>query len=78
VKTAISLPDALFERVDALAAKMHMSRSQLYVQALELFLREHQDDRITESPNAYIDERGQPVDRTFLDSALRDMRKVEW
>ncbi len=78
MKTAISLPDALFERVDALAAKMHLSRSQLYVQALERFLREHQDDRITEALNEYIDKRGQPVDRIFLDGALRDMRKVDW
>ena len=78
MKTAISLPDALFEQVDALAAKMHLSRSQFYVMALERFLREHQENRTTELVNQYIDKHGQPIDHVFLQSALADMRKVDW
>jgi metal-responsive CopG/Arc/MetJ family transcriptional regulator len=78
MKTAISLPDALFEQADAVAATMHLSRSQLYAKALERFLKEHRDGRIAAALNAYIDASGQPVDREFLGIAPREMRTGEW
>ena len=38
VKTAISLPDDLFARADALAARRGISRSQLYAEAIARLL----------------------------------------
>lgn len=78
MKTAISLPDAVFEQADTLATRLHVSRSQLYVMALERFIKEHQESDITEQMNAFIDQNGQPVDPVFLSASLQDMRKVEW
>jgi len=78
MKTAISLPDAVFEQADALAARLHMSRSQLYVLALEKIIKEHRESGITEQLNAYIDQHGQPTDPVFLQSSHHDMRHVEW
>jgi predicted transcriptional regulator len=78
MKTAISLPDALFEQMDALAAKLHINRSQLYVRALERYLKEYQDNRVTELINEYIDEHGQPTDPVVLKRTLKNFRKVEW
>ena len=78
MKTAISLPDTVFEQADSLATRMHVSRSQLYVMALEKFIKEHQENDITAQVNEFIDKHGQPIDPVFLNAAHRDMRTVEW
>jgi hypothetical protein len=78
MKTAISLPDPIFEAADVLAAKFKVSRSELYVMALAKFIKENQETDITKRVNDFIDEHGQPVDDVFLNGGIRDMRKVEW
>jgi len=55
-----------------------MSRSQLYVLALEKIIKEHRESGITEQLNAYIDQHGQPTDPVFLQSSHHDMRNVQW
>ena len=47
MKTAISLPDATFRRADAVAHRLGLSRSELYVKALEAYLGPPTDDEIT-------------------------------
>jgi hypothetical protein len=47
VKTAISLPDDLFQKAERVAARLKVSRSELYARALAAYLREHDGDRIT-------------------------------
>jgi metal-responsive CopG/Arc/MetJ family transcriptional regulator len=78
MKTAISLPDPIFEAADVLAAKFKVSRSELYVMALEKFIQEHQETDVTNRINAFIEMHGQPVDEVFLSSSVKDMKKVEW
>ncbi len=78
MKTAISLPDDVFEQADTLASRLHVSRSQLYVMALEKFINEHLENNITEKINAHIEKYGQPVDPVFLNASVKDMRSVEW
>lgn len=41
MKTAISIPDDVFDSADRLARKLKLSRSQLYVKAIEEFVTEH-------------------------------------
>jgi metal-responsive CopG/Arc/MetJ family transcriptional regulator len=52
MKTAISLPDQLFEAADELAEKLGVSRSQLYAQALSEFVAQHHHGDVTERLNA--------------------------
>ena len=48
VKTAVSIPDPLFQAADRLARQRRISRSALYAEALELLLAGHHDaTRIT-------------------------------
>jgi metal-responsive CopG/Arc/MetJ family transcriptional regulator len=47
MKTAVSIPDALFEAADRAARRLGLSRSQLYARALERFLGEEPDDAVT-------------------------------
>lgn len=47
MKTAISIPDDLFESGDTLADKLGVSRSQLYASALADYLAKHRGRNIT-------------------------------
>jgi metal-responsive CopG/Arc/MetJ family transcriptional regulator len=48
MKVAVSIPDPTFIEADELAAKLGVSRSELYRRALERLLSELRGERITE------------------------------
>jgi metal-responsive CopG/Arc/MetJ family transcriptional regulator len=57
VKTAISIPAPLYAQAEELARELHISRSGLFVQALEAFLRRIENQRLMEQINrAYADD----------------------
>lgn len=47
MKTAISIPDAIFRKAEAFANQRGMSRSQLFTAAVVAFVAEHGKDGIT-------------------------------
>ena len=47
MKTAISLPDRLFRSAEQLAARLGVSRSELYSKALDSFIERHRDELVT-------------------------------
>ena len=51
MKTAISLPDALYADAEEIAKSMGIPRSRLFARALEEFLNHHKKERITEKLN---------------------------
>jgi predicted transcriptional regulator len=68
VKTAISIPDELFEEADALARRTGKSRSELYADALREHLKRHGDAAITARLNdVYGSENVDPDERRWLD-----------
>ncbi len=78
MKTAISLPDALFRAGDALAKRMKLSRSELYARALAEFLAKHRSDQLTQRLNAVY-----AVEDSTLDSGLarlqaKSLPRDEW
>ncbi len=54
MKTAISLPDELFERVESHAAALGVSRSEFFATAATRYLRALDDESITERLNTLI------------------------
>ncbi len=71
VKTAISLQKSLFEQVDALAREMKVSRSRLFVLALEDYVRRAQNQQLLEKINlAYRD-----IPSAAEQKPLRKMRR---
>ena len=52
MKTAISLPDPLFERAERVAEQMKLNRSQLYTRALQEFLDRNDAAAITSAFDA--------------------------
>lgn len=81
VKTAISLPDAVFERAERLAGKLGLTRSRLYAVALEQYLDQTDDqpDPVTEALNRIHADQPPPDD--FLAVAAKrliDSGDWEW
>lgn len=78
MKTAVSIPDDVFEEAERLASDLQTSRSQLYSRAIKEFVARHAPDRLTEAMNRVIDEVGSEVDAFSQRAARRVLKKVEW
>jgi hypothetical protein len=51
VKTAISIQESLFDRVNELAEELQVPRSQLFATAVEEFIKRHECQRMLELLN---------------------------
>lgn len=67
MKTAISLPDETFRRVDDAAKRLGLSRSELFARAAESWLDRLEDDGLTEAIDHAI--ATVPDDHQFTDVA---------
>lgn len=76
MKTAISVPDETFHRVDGAARRLGVSRSEFFARAAERWLDALDDDGTTAAINDAI--AGLPDDHAFTDAAaaalIRDDR----
>ncbi len=48
MKTAVSIPDPVFDAAEELAARLRVSRSELYARALREFLEDRLERTVTE------------------------------
>ena len=67
MKTAISLSDATFERVERAAKRLGVSRSEFFAQAAERWLDDLDDEGVTDAINRAIAD--VPADTAFTDTA---------
>jgi metal-responsive CopG/Arc/MetJ family transcriptional regulator len=67
MKTAISLPDDTFRRVDDAAQRLGVSRSEFFARAAERWLNAMEDDGTTDAINSAIAELR--IDHAFTDAA---------
>ncbi len=78
MKTAVSLPDDVFERVERLARRTKKSRSQLYSEALREYVARHAPEEVTESMDRVCAELGRTTDEFVSAAARRTLEKSEW
>jgi metal-responsive CopG/Arc/MetJ family transcriptional regulator len=78
MKTAVSVPDELFEAAERHAERTKKSRSQLYAQALAEYLARHVPDEVTEAMNAVVDRLQEPTDPFVAVASQRALRRSEW
>lgn len=71
MKTAVSVPDDLFARVDRLARRSHRSRSEVYSAALREYLARHEPDEVTVALDRVLAEVDGPGEAAFLQAAAR-------
>jgi hypothetical protein len=76
MKTAISLPNVIFQQAERFARKFKKSRSQLYVEAIVEYLERHAPDSVTQSMNNACDKLG-TADSSFNVAASRKILSQE-
>ena len=79
MKTAVSIPDELLEKVERLARRRRRSKSEIFTAALREYVARHSPDEVTEAINRVCDEIDQAEDIEFLNAAaLRTLKNIEW
>ena len=78
MKTAISVPDDVFESAERAAKRLKVSRSELYSRALAEFLARHSPDEVTEAWDRVVADAGED-DQGFVRAAAgRVLERAEW
>jgi hypothetical protein len=75
MKTAISLPDATFERIERAAKKLGVSRSEFFARAAERWLDDLDDEGVTDAINWAIAEA--QGDTGFTDAAAAALGRTD-
>lgn len=78
MKTAISVPDEVFEEAERLARRTKRSRSELYSVAMSEYLARHSPDEVTEAMNRVVDEVGQEGDEFMAAAGRLTLQRTEW
>lgn len=78
MKTAISLPDAVFHAAERQAKRAQKSRSQLYADALTEYLNRHSPDEVTDAMNRVVDQLPGAPDPFVLAAAHSVLTRNEW
>lgn len=81
VKTAISMPEALFKKAEEMANRLEISRSQLFALALESFIRQYKNKHLLEKINAAYSDAPDSVEsqyRELMKDYHRSALEGEW
>lgn len=78
MKTAVSIPDNVFEDAERLARRLQTSRSRLYARAVAEFIARHDDDHVTSTMNQAVGEVGETADAFTREAARCSLQRVEW
>lgn len=78
MKTAISLPDEVFDSAERLAKRLKKSRSQLYRDALAEYVARHDPAAVTAAFDRIVDEVGQQPDAFVSAAGRRALERTEW
>ena len=78
MKTAISIPDDVFEGAERLARRTKKSRSQLFSDAVREYVARHAPDEVTEAMDRACAELGKSSDEFVSSAARRILERTEW
>jgi metal-responsive CopG/Arc/MetJ family transcriptional regulator len=78
MKTAVSIPDDVFESAEQLAHRTRKSRSQLFSDAIREYVARHGREEITEAMDRVCTELGQPTDEFVSAASRRTLERSEW
>ena len=78
MKTAISVKDQLFVRVEKFAKRAKISRSQLFCEAVEEYLDKREADEIRANLDAVYAKEDSSVDPVVLKMAMMSLPEDGW
>lgn len=73
MKTAISIPDSVYDAAEQLASRLGESRSELYSKAVDSYIKQHHNVKVTEKLNDIYDK-----NTSNFDSDVEIMQKRIW
>ncbi len=76
MKTAISIPDDVFNEAEALARRTRKSRSEVYARAVHEYVARHSADKVTETLDLVCAEVA--ADEFTSEAARRTLGRSEW
>jgi metal-responsive CopG/Arc/MetJ family transcriptional regulator len=78
MKTAISIPDDVFDGAERLARRTKRSRSQLFSDAVREYLARHAPDEVTEAMNRVCAAVGAESNSFAAAASRRILKQTEW
>jgi len=78
MKTAVSIPQEIFDKAEKLARHTRKSRSQIFSDAVKEYVDRHSADEVTEAMNRVCDELGPDSDPFVRAAARRSLVRSEW
>ena len=78
MKTAVSVPDDVFESAERLARRERRSRSEVYSTALREYVARHSPDEVTDALNRVMADVGGEIDPFVAGAAVRVLENTEW
>jgi len=78
MKTAVSIPDQVFEQAERLARRTRKSRSHVFSSALREYVARHSPDEVTEAMDRVCADVGAAGDPFRARAARRVLEHSEW
>ena len=80
MKTAISIPDQVFEDAQQLAHELKISRSELFTKAIEGFIKERDEKQITKKLNEIYENGDSKLDTKIEKIQINSLKldKEKW
>ena len=78
MKTAVSIPNELFEVAERLARRTRKSRSRLFSDALREYVARRSPDKVTESMDHALSVVGEETDPFITLASRRRLEQAEW
>ncbi len=78
MKTAVSVPNEVFEGAERLAKRLKVSRSELYSRALREYLARHSPDEVRQALDALCEELDTGADELVREAGRRVLEATDW
>jgi metal-responsive CopG/Arc/MetJ family transcriptional regulator len=78
MKTAVSIPDEVFQRVDRFARRAGRSRSEVFSAAVQEYVARHAPDEVTDAMNRVCADLSDQPDTFVRAAGRRVLERTEW
>ncbi len=78
MKTAISIPDSVFQSAENLAQRLGLSRSELYARAVNEYISTHKYQSVKKKLNEVYDSIDSEMEEDISSMQFRSISKENW
>ena len=78
MKTAISIPDPIFQAADSQANRLGVSRSEFYAKAIEAFIEKNKNQDVTARLNQIFTSESNTLEDGYYKLQTQSLNREEW